>query len=190
MELITSTNDFFHEVVIEALRKQDVRLHDATCSYLVTLLAEQIAAPVNEEPLALKLVQADRAEPLDRVRLLKETGDTALYVCGFFAESLSRRLLSVDYYVELGGTAYRKLVQAGRLVSEVVRSVFDELAAEFPRIVEVLAAARSDLHIHSSTNGLRLYEQWRTTPDEHLAHRLRAAGFLLPATGTGSGKIN
>lgn len=186
MELITSTSDFFMQVVTGALRKHDVRLQDATCSYLVNLLTEQTVARVDDEPLALKLVQADQSEPLDRVRLLKETGDTALYVSGFFAESLSHRQLSVEYYVDLGGIAYRKLVSTGRLVSELVRGVFDELAAQFARLVNVLAEARSDLNIHSTTNGLRLYEQWRASPTEHLAQRLRGAGFLLPVPG----KIN
>lgn len=185
MELITSTNDFFMQVVHDALRKHDVRLHDATCSYLVNLLTDQTAARVDDEPLALKLAHAEQAAPIERVRLLQETGDTALYVSGFFAESLSRRLLSVEYYVELGGTAYRRLVAAGRLVSELVRGVFDELAGQFPRLVTVLAEARSDLHIHTSTNGLRLYEQWRAAPSEHLAQRLRGAGFLLPVPGPG-----
>lgn len=186
MELITSTSDFFMQVVSDALRKHDVRLQDATCSYLVNLLTEQTVARVDDEPLAIKLAQADQADPIDRVRLLKETGDTALYVSGFFAESLSHRLLSVEYYVELGGTAYRKLVSTGRLVSDLVRGVFDELAEQFARLVAVLAEARSDLHIHSSNNGLRLYEQWRQSPSESLAQRLRGIGFLLPAPG----KIN
>ena len=186
MELISSTSDFFQSVLREAIARQKVKLGQVTESYLVNLLAEKTVAHADDQPLSFKLAQADHAEPLTRVRLLKETGDTALYVCGFFAESLSRRLVSVEYYMELGTAAYRRLVQLEKLLGELLRGVFFELSAHFPRLVEVLAEARSHFAMHGTTSAfelLELYEQWRKTGSEHLAQRLRAAGFRLPSCG-------
>lgn len=180
MELISSTSDFFQTVLREAIAKHDVKLGAVTESYLVNLLAEKTVVHGDDEPLGFKLAQADTAEPLERVRLLKETGDTALYVCGFFAESLSRRLVSVEYYMDLGAAAYRRLVRCEKLIGELVRGVFQELAAHFPRLVEVLGEARSHCALPSTTSPLDLYTQWRKTGSEHLAQRLRAAGFRLP----------
>lgn len=180
MELITSTTDFFQQVVGAAMTKHDVRLQDATRCYLINLLTERTASRVDDEPLSLKLAQARQAAPLEQLRLLQQTGDTALYLCGFFAESLSRRLVSVEYYIELGGAAYGQLARAGTLVSALVCGVFDELAAQFPRLVGVLAETRNSLNIHSSRNELRLYKQWLETRSEHLGNRLRSAGFVLP----------
>jgi hypothetical protein len=183
MELLVSTDEFFHQVVTDALEAHKVRLQDTTEYYVVNLLTRYTAERVDDEPLALKLAQVGLAEPYERVRLLKEVGDTALYLCGFFAESLSRRWVSVEYYMELGGAAYGQLARTGRLVSALLRSVCDELAACFPQVVKVLAQARSRLNLSSSANILRLYEQWTSTRSEFLAQRLRAAGFILPAPG-------
>jgi hypothetical protein len=180
MELISSPSDFFQQVLHEVIARHDVELREVTESYLVNLLTEQTVARVDDEPLMLKLAQAELAEPLTRVRLLKETGDTALYTCGFFAESLSRRQLSVEYYMDLGAAAYRQLVHAERLVGELFRGVFHELAARFPSLVAVLIEARSHFAMSRPVSVIELYEQWRKTRSEHLARRLRAAGFLLP----------
>lgn len=181
MELLTSTHEFFHQVLRSALTSHALTLRDTTEFYLVNLLAEGSDTADIDQPLSLKLAAAEQVDGPERVRLLKEIGDTALYLCGFFAESLSRRLVSVEFYMALGGTAYGHLATTGRTVSELLRTVFDELASKFPRVVELLSDARSQLCIHSSTNILRLYEQWLQTRSEHLARRLRAAGLILPS---------
>lgn len=186
MERLSSTSEYFHEVVTAAIAENHLRLQEATEHYLVNLLATNTAARVDDEPLALKLAQAGLAEPQERARLLREIGDTALYVCGFFAESLSRRLVSVEYYIDLGGSAYHQLARAGRSVSGLCRGVFDELAAHFPRLVEVLSDARARMNLNTSINVLRLYEQWTATRSEFLARRLRAAGIILPTPGEAS----
>lgn len=183
MERLTSTRDFFREVITAAMATHSVRVQEATEYYLVNLLAEHTVAQVGDgdEPLTLKLVQAGAAEPEERTRLLKEIGDTALYRCGFFAESLARRLVSVEYYIGLGGSAYAQLARAGRSVSALFQSVYGELAERFPALVEVLFEARGRMNLNTSTNVLRLYEQWRHTRSDFLARRLRAAGLILPA---------
>ena len=181
MELLTSTHEFFHGVLQKARSAQGLRLHDSTEFYLVNLLAEGKEKSALDQPLSLRLAEAEQADGPERVRQLKEIGDTALYVCGFFAESLARRLVSVEFYITLGGAAYGHLAATGRAVSDRMRSVFDELSDKFPRVVDLLSEARGELCIHSSNNILRLYELWMQTRSEHLARRLRAAGLILPS---------
>lgn len=179
---MTSTSEFFREVITAAMASHSVRVQEATEFYLVNLLAEHTVAQVgaDDEPLTLKLMQAGAAEPEERARLLKEIGDTTLYLCGFFAESLARRLVSIEYYIGLGGSAYAQLARASRSVSALFQDVYGELAERFPVLVEVLSEARGRMNLNTSTNVLRLYEQWRHTRSEFLARRLRAAGFVLP----------
>ena len=43
---------------------------------------------------------------------MKQVGDTSLYVAGFFAESLTRSLVDVDYYVGIGQSAYAQLARS------------------------------------------------------------------------------
>ncbi len=102
-------------------------------------------------------------DPLgDRVKALKQVGDTSLYVAGFFAESLTRSLVDVDYYVGLGQNAYAQLsrqLSASRSMTEV----YAELSDQFPRFVDVLAQVRKRIAIvelNATTDITRLYEIW------------------------------
>ena len=179
MELLHSVSEFFHEAVTTAMKAQHVAAAEETEFYLVNLLTAYTTAVVDEEPLALKLAQASEAAPGERVKTLKEVGDTSLYVSGFFADSLARRLVDVDYYMTMGGAAYGQLARLSR------SAPFEELADKFPRFVDVLNEIRAATNFTSSSNVLRLYEQWRATGGEWLEKRLRASGVLLPAPGDG-----
>ena len=38
-----------------------------------------------------------------------DIGDTALFLCGYFSESLNRRIIDTRYYQEIGEMAYKRL---------------------------------------------------------------------------------
>ena len=59
----------------------------------------------------MKLAQSQDADPGERVKTLKEVGDTSLYVSGFFAESLTRSLVDVDYWRTVIGD-HRSILEA------------------------------------------------------------------------------
>ncbi len=177
MELLLSVSEFFKDALTEALKTQNVDATEPTEFYLVNLLTEFTSGQLDEEPLALKMAQASEAAPEERVRTLKEVGDTSLYVSGFFADSLARKLVDVDYYMTMGGAAYGQLARLPR--GGVSREVFDELADKFPRFVDVLAEIRAKTNFTSSTNVIRLYEEWVKTRSEWVEKRLRAAGVML-----------
>jgi hypothetical protein len=178
--LAASVDEFFHEVVTDALSAVDLDASEPAGWYLVGLLGEFTTARVTDEPLGMVLAQAPD-NPGERVRALKQVGDTSLYIAGFFAESLTRSLVDVDYYVGLGQTAYTRLARSlgtRRSIGEV----YHELAAKFPRFVDVLAAVRKRVSIAelSATSDLgRLYDIWLRTRDEWVEKKLRQAGLLV-----------
>ena len=178
--LATSVDAFFHEVVTDALSVVDLDASEPASWYLVGLLGEFAHARLTDEPLGMKLAQASD-DPGERVRTLKTVGDTSLYVAGFFAESLSRSLVQVDYYVGIGQNAYAQLSRslgAGRTIAEV----YAELAEQFPQFVDVLAAVRKRVSLSEMTGSndvTRLYEIWLRTRDEWVERKLRALGVLV-----------
>lgn len=172
--LAASVDEFFHEVVQDALDAVHLSTNEPTEWYLVSVLGEFTRARISDEPLSLQLADAP-AEPGERVRRLKQVGDTSLYVSGFFAESLGRRLVDVDYYASIGSVAYSEL--ASRLGGSLTE-VYRELAARFPAFVEVLAEVRR--RVDFATSDLtRLYEQWLRTRDAWVEKKLRAFGVLV-----------
>lgn len=174
--LATSVDEFFHEVVTEAIELVDVDASEPASWYLVGLLGDMSRVRLPDEPLGPKLAQPP-ADPGERLRSLKQVGDTSLYVAGFFAESLSRSLVDVDYYVGLGQSAYNQLAKT--LSSQKsLTEVYEELADKFPKFVDVLTEVRKKTDFATPDVG-KLYEMWLKTRDEWLEKKLRAAGVLV-----------
>lgn len=186
--LAASVDEFFHEVVTEALDAVDVSASEPASWYLVGLLGDFTRTRLTDEPLGLKLAQAS-SEPGERVRTLKQVGDTSLYVAGYFAESLTRSLVDVDYYVGLGQNAYAQL--ANRLGGSIT-DVYAELAEGFPKFVDVLAAVRKRItiaEINNTTDIGKLYEIWLRTRDEWVEKKLKDAGILVSIDASGGTKV-
>ena len=173
-------DEFFHEVVTDALSAVDLDASEPASWYLVGLLGEFTTTRLTDEPLGMKLASAAES-PGQRVRTLKEVGDTSLYVAGFFAESLTHSLVDVDYYVGLGQTAYTQLARSLG-TKKSIGEVYEELAANFPRFVDVLAAVRKRVSIAelSATSDIgRLYDIWLRTRDAWVEKKLKQAGLIV-----------
>jgi hypothetical protein len=181
LTLATTVDEFFHEVVNDALTAKQVDASEPAGWYLVTLLGEFTTARLSDEPLGVKLA-CTGDEPGARVRRLKEVGDTSLYVAGFFAESLTRGLVDVDYYVSLGKSAYaqlaRQLAVSPRSGSRSIPEVYAELADNFPRFVDVLAEIKKRVDF-GQADLVRLYEVWLRTRDEWVENKLRESGLIV-----------
>lgn len=172
-----SVDGFFFEVLTESLEAVHLRATEPAGWYLVSLLGDFTRARLPDAPLALRLADAKFGPPAERVKTLKEVGDTSLYVAGFFAESLSRKLVDVDYYVGMGRGAYAEL--AGEL-SGSLTEVYRELSDNFPGFVEVLAEMRRRVDF-AGADLMKLYEQWLRTRDAWIEKKLRALGVLVDA---------
>jgi len=188
MELLHSVTEFFHDEVKDALRAKRVDAAESTEFYLVNLLAEYANNAPDESPLALKMAEAVSAPREARARTLKEVGDTSLYMSGFFAEALTRKLGDSDYYITMGGSAYSQL--ATMMSGSVFREVYRELSCNFREFVEVFGEIRSHSNF-TGANGhdlIKMYEEWRRTGSEWLERRLRAAGMLSLTAVNGNDK--
>lgn len=174
---------FFDGLVREAMVACHVRSDELTAAYVVNVLCAYVRpdagrAGADREAMALRLLQA-LDEPLPRQReQLQQLGDAALFVSGFFAESLARRLVDVGYCVSMGEYAYGSL---SRQSERMLAPVFAELSEKFPAFVDVLHAV-SEKTAPASTHSdlLRLYERWLRTGSARDAERLQRLG-IVPA---------
>jgi hypothetical protein len=183
LTLATTVEEFFHEVVGDALSARQLAASEPAGWYLVNLLGELTTTRLSDEPLGLKLAEANESGKdggRERVRKLKEVGDTSLVLAGFFAESLGRGLVDVDYYVSLGKSAYSQLARqlGGGRDGKSIPEVYGELSANFPDFVEVLAEVKKRVDFgHGDV--VRLYEAWLRTRDEWVENKLRDAGLIV-----------
>ncbi len=177
----SSVEGFFHEVLEEALGQSGIQVSSETEYYVVGLLGDFAKGRPGEEPMALRLVGTDDTGA--RVQALKEIGDTSLYVSGFFAESIGRQLVDVDYYIGMGGAAYSELAQ--RMCGSTVADVYAELAGRFPAFVEVLGCMRSKVSF-AGDDVVSLYQEWVRTRSDWIEEKLSDMGVLVtPAPDDG-----
>lgn len=187
LTLVSQPQDYFRELVIEALGKQKVSTQPETEFYLVNLLNQFMTTDrlysrgpegeVRDEPLAIMVKEAlEEPQPLAQSVLFRHIGDVSLYVAGFFQDSLNRKLVDVDYYIDMGGTAYQQV--ACRAGEDMMKALYQELADKFGALVEVLAEVSDKTSQRTEKDILRLYELWIKTKSERAAKALFEAGIL------------
>jgi hypothetical protein len=190
-----SIQGFFRTLLLGAIENQNARVRAETELYLVNLLAgflqtealyvQDEGGNLERKPLAFLLKEALEEEGAARLHLLRKLGDTSLFVSGFFADSLSRSLVDVDYYIAMGERAYDALGSAvarqGGKGAGAPRSVFDELAEKFGLLVDLLNEV-SERTLVSTNGGLvRLYDRFVKTGGLRLAGLLRREGVIAPS---------
>jgi hypothetical protein len=172
-----SPAEYFKELLEAAMEHQHVAVRDRTSFYLVNLLAGFVhidrSAGAGDEPLGIRFARALQTGGRRQRDGLREVGDQSLFISGFFADSLNRSLVDIDYYMHLGECAYASLARRG---DPALGDVFDELAGRFSACVDVLGEVSELSALTSNSDVLRLYEKWLRT-------RSRRSGDLLAARG-------
>ncbi len=179
--MLTSVSplEHFRSLIEEALREQRLRIDKTVEFYLANLLARYVdTRKFSTEPVALRLLKAlDERRELKNL-LLKEVGDTTLFVAGFFHESLKRKLVDVDYYIDIGTISYNHLadsLSAG--TSSQLSSLYRELSERFVELVDVLGEVSERTRLSSINDILRIYERWLRTGSKRMERLLRDMGI-------------
>lgn len=181
-----SPTEYFRELVESAMQHQRVAAGELTSFYLVNLLSGFVhlerSPAADDEPLGVRFATALQAAGARQRDGLKQVGDLSLFISGFFSDSLNRCPVDLDYYIQLGGCAYRSLAQHG---DDAFGEVFDELAGNFPTFVDVLGEISERTALSSNADLLRLYEKWVRTKSRRSGDLLTARG-IVPNGSVGS----
>jgi hypothetical protein len=189
--------EYFRERVVDAMQRQKVETSAFTEYYLVDLLARwaegrATAAPppdTDAMPLSVLYLRALNAASRERARLLRAMGDTALFVSGFFPESVVDRVGDLRFYHRLGGDAYRRLSREADDRGAFAPDVFSELAARFREFADVLTLVSEASRSSSPSSVLRLYERWLQTGSRLMAERLAREG-VVPLDSPAEGSVH
>jgi hypothetical protein len=184
---------FFQESVHQALKNQHLQAKEYTIVYLVNLLttfsrSENLfeLEPANGglalKPLAGFYNDAVNANSgFERDLALQRMGDIALFIAGIFSQSLRNKLVDIDYYVNMGGTAYASLadIKQRKLSGAALGDIFSELSDKFIGFVDVLGEVGEGLQTPSDTGLLRLYEIWLRTGSKRAQNQLQKQGLQI-----------
>jgi hypothetical protein len=177
-----TATEYFKALVDGAMAHQKVVAGELTAFYVVQLLAGFLRQPADDdraEPLGVRLLRALEDGGARQRAALRQIGDMSLFISGFFSDSLRRRLVDVDYYVSIGGTAYDAL---SRREDETFSKVFAELSDNFVSFVDVLSEVSERSSCSSNADLLRLYEHWLRTGSPRCGQLLAERGVFPNAS--------
>lgn len=178
--LITQPKEYFREMVGGAFEARKLKTIPLAQEYMVGVLEHYIWADKldNHPTLAEMMLEATNSPTGVRTDLLKQLGDLALYVSGFFGDSLSRKLVDIDYYANMGGLAYSTL--ALHTADSGFKMVFKEYGDKFLEFVEILTYISHQTQVQTDQNLLRLYDRYLKTGSRIAREQLVEKGLILP----------
>jgi len=186
--------DYFRTSIDVVISEQGVEVEPHATHYVVNLLtlfsrSEELYDDDGEtfglKPLALMLAEAaDASSAAERNYSLQRVGDVALFISGFFADSLADHAVDLDYYIHMGGSAYGSLSEEvrGTFRGQVFADTYSELAAKFQVLVDVLNEMRDRERQESDIDVLRTYSVWKKTGSKRAENLFRQQGVVPIST--------
>lgn len=185
--LFISPDQYFQDIVAEAITQRNIVLFPLAQTYLVNLLKNYIHTEMlfdikNEsgkntrETLAEMFLRAQNSPPVLRIELLKKLADVSLYVSGFFGDSFQRKVIDIDYYINMGETAYASLASESK--EDISKKVFSEYSKRFLDFVDLLDHISQKSQLTNDENLLRVYEKYLKTGSPRAKEILEEKGIL------------
>lgn len=158
---------FFRQSLKEALVERKIETYPHVEAYLVDLLnhylittnlfdEEDPSGKKTRETLAEMMLKAVNSPHRQRYDLLKKLGDSALYISGFFADSFQRKVIDVDYYMDMGASAYSSLSK--EMNEDSFAKMYMEIAQKFNVFVDVFMLMSRKTMTPDQDNILRLMD--------------------------------
>jgi len=187
---VHNLRDYFRTSIDDVIEKQGVELDPHAAHYVVNLMTlfarseefyEDDGETYGLRPLALLMADAADAPSIEvRSQFLQRIGDVALFISGFFSDSLASKAVDVDYYIYMGENAYGSLSEEirGTFRGNAFAHVYRELATKFQVLIDVLNEVRDSAGGDSDVNVLRTYEVWLKTGSRRAENLLRQQGIV------------
>lgn len=188
-DLLCNPKDFFQDSLSQAFEECHIQVDPLVHSYLVDvltyyLLTEHLYEKDTEsgrnrqDTLAEMLLRANGAGITERERfeLLKKLGDSSLYISGFFGDSLQRKVVDVDYYINMGSTAYVSLSKG--VSDNTFSQLYQQIAQRFDRFVEAFTVMSHRAMTHGEKNIMRLMDVYSRTGSKSAKQSLADLGIF------------
>lgn len=161
------TKNFFRESLREALTERKIETYPQVEAYLVEVLnhylltanlfdEELSSGKRTRETLAEMMLKAGTLPQRQRYDLLKKLGDGALYISGFFSDSFQRKIIDVDYYIDMGASAYDSLSR--EVIEDTTSLLYREIALKFNLFVDAFMFMSRKTMSGDGNNVFRLME--------------------------------
>ncbi|MGE3610779.1 MAG: hypothetical protein AB7I27_14400 [Bacteriovoracaceae bacterium] len=144
--LTANLQGFFFEGLYELNKKSLCPVPESTLFYSSEVLDKFALSDhffeindgkVREKVLGVKLLEATQLTREEQKRVYKEVGDMSLLVCGYFSESVNKKIVDLNYYAQLGKMAYSNLNHVMPNFMDIP-SFYNVLATSFESITTLM----------------------------------------------------
>lgn len=187
--IFISPEQHFAELLKEACAHRNFQILPASETYILNMLNHYIDSRNLFSPLILDqeserlpdtfaelyLTALNSDDPKNRT-YMKILADKALYLSGFFGDSLQRRSVDIDYYMGIGASAYSNL--AAWTKEETTAAVYSTFSKKFIDYADLLSYISDKSALQSEQNILKLYERYVKTGSDLARDKLAELGVV------------
>lgn len=171
-KFIVSSRDYFNELLEDVLKEVDrFEIHPLSKLYLSELLHKFLHVDYlfekdedgkrDSKMLCEQLFEFQNLDPTIRIQKLKKLAETILYVSGFFASSLNKKLVNQSYYIQIGAMVYENL---STIVDREKKStLYKHLGEHFLNYADVLTEVSQKANIQKSNDVLEIFGRYVDT---------------------------
>lgn len=147
LTLENSLQVFFYDLLIET-NKKSMRPLPNEIIYYSSLVMDQfgnsnryfenVDGKIREKILGIKLLESSQLPKDQQKNAVKDVGDTSLLVCGYFSNSLNKKIIDTKYYNEIGALAYCRLNSFVPKAYDTP-NFFDKIAKNFHQVTNLIS---------------------------------------------------
>ena len=106
---------------------------------------------VKEKVLGMKLLEASHLSKEHQRRTYQEVGEMSLVLCGYFSESVNKKIIDIHYYAKLGKMAYGYLNHLTPSFLDIP-SFYGMVATSFEPVTSLIAILASKNRFNGSNS--------------------------------------
>ncbi len=172
MELVQKFDAFFVDEIEAAEEKLQIQLSAHSKLYLIHLLKRLSESEdffysevIQDKPLGIVLMEALHKNIFEKIRDLKIVGDLSLIFSGLYPDFLTRRLVDIDYFINLGRKSYHLLsdTYSSYSAKRELFVLYSQLVADFICLIDILTEISGDLNLMDESNVAKAYSRWQKT---------------------------
>lgn len=99
---------------------------------------ENVDGKIREKILGIKLMESSQFPREKQKIILRDIADTALLLCGYFSDSMNKKIVDTKYYQEIGVIAYKRL-NAFQPKAFDVEDFFERIAWQFQNVTTLMS---------------------------------------------------
>lgn len=164
-----SSKEYFNELLEDVLKVNDsFELHPFSKLYLSELLTNFVHVDslfektedgkVVSKMLSEQFFESQNLDTATKIQKLKKLAETTLYVSGFFAASLNKKLINQSYYIQIGAMVYANL---SNVVEPKPKSnLYSHVANHFLNYADLLTEVSQKANIQKSNDVLEMFGRY------------------------------